>query len=368
MNVRSKEVYLVVGGSGLLGRHIVERLRDRGDSVAVLDLVQRYDSDDIPFYSGDIAEEGVVLSVLGKCGATCVIHTASPHATTAAPSLLWRVNVVGTEAIISACLAAGARKLVYTSSSGVVFTGSDLNGIDETTPYPEKSMEVYMETKIRAERAVINANGKQGLSTTVIRPSGIFGPGDRQLMVGLYNIYDRGRTGVQIGNNKNLTDWTYVTNVADAHILAADKLSPSSNPPVAGEIFFITNDEPIPFWDFTNGVWERLDAIHPGKRVKKKPIIIPRTLGIIMGAFSELMAWLLRQKPTFTRFSVIFSCTARWHNIDKAKRALGYEPKVSLAEGMDILVDVRCLLGLLAANRTLISLTVVEPRAEKVFC
>lgn len=167
-------------------------------------------------------------------------------------------------------------------------------------------------------------------------------------MVGLYNIYDRGRTGVQIGNNKNLTDWTYVTNVADAHILAADKLSPASNPPVAGEIFFITNDEPIPFWDFTNGVWDRLDMIYPGKRVKNKPFIIPRTLGIMLGAFSELIAWLLRQKPTFTRFSVIFSCTARWHNIEKAKRALGYEPKVSLGEGMDILVDVRCLLRPLA--------------------
>lgn len=83
--------------------------------------------------------------------------------------------MVGTEATISACLAAGVRKLVYTSSSGVVFTGSDLNNIDETFPYPEKSMEIYMETKIRAEKAVINANGKQGLLTTIIRPSGIFG-------------------------------------------------------------------------------------------------------------------------------------------------------------------------------------------------
>jgi len=274
-----------------------------------------------------------------QCGATCVIHTASPHATTAPPSLFWKVNVEGTNTIISACLAAGVRKLVYTSSSGVVFTGSDLNGIDETLPYPPKPMDVYMETKIRAEKAVISANGKQGLLTTVIRPSGIFGPGDRQLMVGMYNTYDRGSTGFQIGNNKNLADFTYVTNVADAHVLAADKLSPSANLPVAGEIFFITNNEPCPFWDFANGIWDRLDVIYPGKRIKKKPIIIPRILGIIIGAISEFSAWVLGRKTTFTRFNIAFSCAATWHRIDKAKRVLGYEPKVKLADGMDILVD-----------------------------
>lgn len=74
MDGRAKEVYLVLGGSGLLGRHIVERLRDRGDTVAVLDLVQRHDSDDIPFYSGDIAEKDVVLSVVKK---VCIITTCS---------------------------------------------------------------------------------------------------------------------------------------------------------------------------------------------------------------------------------------------------------------------------------------------------
>ncbi|TFK37252.1 hypothetical protein BDQ12DRAFT_685561 [Crucibulum laeve] len=338
MSKETKEMYLVVGGSGLLGRHIVEQLRDRGDSVSVLDLVQRHD--DVPFYSGDISEEDVALSALKTSGATCVIHTASPHATTAPPALFWKVNVEGTNAVIAACLASGVKKLIYTSSSGVVFTGSDLNGIDESFPYPTKPMDVYMETKIRAEKAVIAANGKNELLTAIIRPSGIFGsPGDRQLMVGLYNIYDRGRTGVQIGNNKNLTDWTYVTNVADAHVLAADKLSTPADPPVAGEIFYITNDEPWPFWDFTNGIWDRLDAIYPGRRVKKKPFIIPRALGIVMGAVSELIAWVLGKKPTFTRFSVIFSCTARWHNIQKAKRALGYRPRVRLADGMDRLVD-----------------------------
>ena len=217
-------------------------------------------------------------------------------------------------------------------------------------PYTQKSLDVYTGTKVVIEKAVISANGKDGLLTTIIPLSGIFGyasfihcnrqliifysPSDRQLMVNLYNIYDRGRTGVQIGNNTNLTDWTYVTNVADAHILAADKLSLSNDPPVAGEIFFITNDEPWLFWDFMNGIWDRPDVTYPSKRVKKKPLVIPRTLGT-MAAISELIAWILGMKPTFTCYSIAFSCTARWHKIDKAKRALGYQPKVRLGDCTD---------------------------------
>ncbi|KAE9385218.1 NAD(P)-binding protein [Gymnopus androsaceus JB14] len=333
------DIYLVVGGSGLLGRHIAKQLQDRGDNVSVLDIVQRYD--DVPFFHGDICEEGVVLSVLKRTGATCVIHTASPQAKTAGPTLFWKVNVDGTKLIITACIEAGVKKLVYTSSSGVVFDGSDLQNADENYPYAKKPLDVYMETKIQAEKAIIAANGVNDLSTVILRPSGIFGPGDRQLIAGLYNTYLTGRTNIQIGNNKNLTDWTPVVNVADAHILAADKLSnpyPSNRSEVAGQIFFITNDDPWFFWDFTNGIWNRLDAYFPGKRQPTKKRIIPRWLGMCLGAFFEFEAWLRGRKPSMTRFTITFSCAKRWHNISKAKKVLGYQPRLSISDEMDAVV------------------------------
>lgn len=156
----------------------------------------------------------------------------------------------------------------------------------------------------------------------------------------LWNSYNTGRSGIQIGNNTNLVDWTYVTNVADAHILAADKLAADASPPVAGEVFFITNDEPQPFWDFSNGVWDRFDVVYPGRRVKKNPTIIPPLLARIMAFISETIAFLLRRKTDFTRFNIQFSYTARWHTIEKAKKALGYKPQISLSEGMDKYVEV----------------------------
>ncbi|KAH7875550.1 uncharacterized protein C8R40DRAFT_1160514 [Lentinula edodes] len=297
------DVYLVIGGSGLLGRHIAKQLQDRGDNVSVLDIVQRYD--DIPFYHGDISDEAAVLSVLKQCGATCIIHCASPHAKSAAPEQFWKVNVDGTKALIAASTRLGINKFVYTSSSGVVFDGSDLENIDESHPYARKPLDVYMETKVQAEKIVLGANGKDG-------------------------------------NNKNLTDWTAVANVADAHILAADRLSTPISPdaPVAGEIFSITNDEPWYFWDFTNGIWSRLDAWFSGKRQKRTVRVIPRWLGMCLGVIFEFEAWIRGRKPSMTRFTITFSCAARWHNISKAKKVLGYNPQVSVEDGMDELVKV----------------------------
>ncbi|KAF5369441.1 hypothetical protein D9758_002522 [Tetrapyrgos nigripes] len=227
-----KDVYLVIGGSGFLGRHIVEQLKDRGDNVSVFDIVQR--TEDVPFYSGDISDQAQVATALRRSGTTCIIHTASPPAALNDPALYWKVNVDGTKAVIAAAVECGVRKLVYTSSAGVVFNGADLTDVDERLPPPDQPMDAYNESKAKAEEAVIEANGKGNLLTTALRPAGIFGPGDRQMMAGLYRVFEDGKTHFQIGDNNNLFDWTYVGNVAYAHLLAADKLeTPPPAPPLA---------------------------------------------------------------------------------------------------------------------------------------
>jgi len=86
-----------------------------------------------------------------------------------------KVNVEGTKTVISVCLAHGVKKLVYTSSAGLVFDGEDLIDADERLPPPEKPMDAYNATKAIAEQLVIEANGKEGLKTVSLRPSGIFG-------------------------------------------------------------------------------------------------------------------------------------------------------------------------------------------------
>lgn len=81
----------------------------------------------------------------------------------------------GTAAVIAAAVAVGVRKLVFTSSAGVVFNGADITDIDERLPYPEVPMDAYNDSKAKAEALVLAANGKGGLLTVALRPAGIFG-------------------------------------------------------------------------------------------------------------------------------------------------------------------------------------------------
>lgn len=85
------------------------------------------------------------------------------------------MNVDGTKAVIAAAVACKVRKLVFTSSAGVVFNGTDIIDVDERLPFPEVPMDAYNESKAKAEEAVLEANGKGGLLTVALRPAGIFG-------------------------------------------------------------------------------------------------------------------------------------------------------------------------------------------------
>lgn len=91
------------------------------------------------------------------------------------PALFHKVNVEGTKAIIAAAVETGVRKLVFTSSAGVVFNGEDIIDADERVPFPKVPMDAYNDTKAKAEVAVLEANGKGGLLTVALRPAGIFG-------------------------------------------------------------------------------------------------------------------------------------------------------------------------------------------------
>lgn len=191
-----------------------------------------------------------------------------------------------------------------------------------------------------AEEIVINANRADNtkLVTASIRPAGIVGEGDVQQLYHIINVYLQGRTGFQIGPNDNLFDFTYVENVAHGHLLAAHALlltyhaatQPLEHEKVDGEVFIITNDSPIYFWDNCRLIWNAAGSPHGTDHVWK----IPKDLGMVLGFWSEVVCKLLRKNPTFTRQRIIYSCMTRYFCIDKAKRRLGYRPIVSYEQGI----------------------------------
>lgn len=164
------------------------------------------------------------------------------------------------------------------------------------------------------------------------------GEGDAMVLYHLINIYRQGRTNVQVGDNDNLFDFTYVENVAHAHLLAARALlatATSSTIPldherVDGEAFLITNDSPAYFWDFARAVWAAAGSPHGTEHVR----VLPQGVGMMLGFLSEVFFWIIGKPPTFNRQRIVYSCMTRYYDISKAKRRLGYKPLVSLDEGI----------------------------------
>ena len=329
MTQGTTEKYLVIGGGGFLGKAIVDQLLDRGSIVSVFDMQKTFEDDRLEhYYIGNICNSDDLDQACQD--KTVVIHTASPIHGKAA-SLYHKVNVEGTDLVIQSCQRYAIRKLIYTSSAGVIYNGQNLFNADETTPYCQVHMDAYNETKAIAEQRVLAANGKNGLLTCALRPSGIFGPRDAQGSLAIVEAAKRGQWRMMIGSNDNLFDMTYVDNAAYAHILAADKMTPTSG--IGGEAFTITNDQPVFFWDYPKALYDGLGLKNT------QQIRLSTSLAYALGALMDTMAWLMSPwktlHPTLTRFRVQVISGNRYYDISKAKQLLGYRPIVSYEEAIE---------------------------------
>lgn len=339
------ESVLLIGGSGFLGLHLIQQFWQESprpkihvfDIRPLPDKISKYftfDPKEITIHVGDLTSEDDVKLAIKESNPTVIVHSASPiHGL--GQEIYEKVNVRGTANLIKCSKELGIKALVYTSSAGVIFNGNDVHNADETWPIPEVPMDGYNETKAIAEEMVLKANSpNENFYTVALRPAGIFGPGDRQLVPGLRQVLERGQTKFQVGDNNNLFDWTYAGNVADSHVLAAKKiLDPETVSSVGGEKFFITNDTPSYFWTLARTVW-KADG-----HVDKYNIVLSRPVAIFVGYLSEFFSKLSGKEPGLTPFRVKIVCAYRYHNITKAKTILGYKPNVGLEEGIRYTLD-----------------------------
>jgi nucleoside-diphosphate-sugar epimerase len=212
----------------------------------------------------------------------------------------------------------------------VVFDGRDEAGIDELAPYPKKYLAHYPHTKAIAEQQVLAANGPT-LSTVSLRPHLIWGPGDNHLFPRLIQRAQQGRLR-RVGTGKNVVDTTYVDNAADAHLLAANKLSPDA--PMAGKAYFISNGEPVPLWNLI----DRMLACGGMPPVKKH---ISAAAAYWIGSILETAYSVTgsREEPPMTRFVARQLATDHWFRLDAARRDLGYVPQITNDEGLKRLAD-----------------------------
>ncbi|HIJ90021.1 MAG: NAD-dependent epimerase/dehydratase family protein [Desulfobulbaceae bacterium] len=321
---------VVLGGSGFVGRALVQRLVAEGIETAVVARSSFLEADPlgVRVFSGDIGDADFLKNSLA--GYDTVIHLASKNGIWGDKKEYYRTNVVGTQNVLDACRANHIAALVYGSTPGVVYQKDDLCGVNERTPYARNYLSDYVRSKAIAEKMVLEANSAS-LKTMALRPHLVWGPGDANFIPRLLG-HARCRQLKRVGDGHNLVDVTYIDNAADAFVLAAKNLhGPASG---AGKPYFISQGEPVNLWNWLNKFFRRLDI----------PIVeesIPFHKAYLSGMFMEKAFALARIKrePCMTRFLAVQLAKSHWFSIENANRDLGYFPKVSTAEGINTILQ-----------------------------
>ncbi|MCH9684042.1 MAG: NAD-dependent epimerase/dehydratase family protein [Deltaproteobacteria bacterium] len=319
---------LVTGGCGFVGRHLADALADRGDEVTAVDVRGKAWRDDVAVQIVDIRDPDAIADAIE--GHDVVFHNASlVHTRRSREEDVWAVNLGGTDNVLAACRKHGIRKLVYVSSASVVYEGADIQNGDESLGYARTSQAAYADSKIAAEKKLL-AQSDDALATCSIRPHVIFGPGDTRLLPAILERARQGKMKFSVGNGTHLSDFTYVTNLTDALLAAEERLEPGS--PIAGEAFFVTNGEPMPFFAFVSKVLAHLDLPPIRGRV---PYFVAYSVAAAKETWDTVVrGGTLNSEDGFSRFAVRYLCTHHYFDIGKAKRMLDWAPQVSLEDGI----------------------------------
>ena len=327
---------LVTGGTGFLGRRLVERLLAQGRSVVVLgrtpapELEQR----GVRFVRASLDDSAAVSAACAGIGT--VFHVAAKVGVWGRYDDFFHANVLGTRALLAGCRAHGVARLVHTSTPSVVFNGHNLAGADESLPLTTACPSPYPLTKAIAEREVLAANSPD-LRTVALRPHLIWGVGDPHLVPRILARARAGRLRI-VGDGQNRMDMVHVENAVDAHLaaeaaLAAQSPQAGAQPGAGGRAYFITNGEPVILWDWINGL---LSALGEPPITRCVSLQTATAVGALCEAAWRVLP--LKGEPPMTRFIAAELAKDHWFSIAAARRDLGYAPRISMAAGTAELV------------------------------
>lgn len=329
---------LVTGGTGFLGRRLVERLLTEGRDVAVLARTPARDLEErgVRFIRASLDDAPAVRTACA--GIETVLHVAAKVGVWGRYDDFFRTNVLGTRALLQGAREHGVRSFVFTSTPSVVYNGRDLAGADESLPLTTRCPSPYPLTKAIAEREVLAANSEK-LKTIALRPHLIWGVGDPHLVPRVLARARAGRLRI-VGAGRNKVDMVHIDNAVDAHLLAESALR-RGNPigyragegRAEGRAYFITNGEPVVLWEWINGLLRALGEPPVTKRISLRA-------AFAVGAVCEGLWRLLpvQSEPPMTRFVAAELAKDHWFDISAARRDLGYAPRVSMAQGTEELV------------------------------
>jgi len=317
---------LITGATGLLGGHLIKELQQRGEDIRALVLpvenADKLEKQGVEVVRGDITDAGTLGPAVQDV--ELIFHLAGMMGVWRPLSDYRLVNVTGSENLYKAAQKAGVRRYVHTSSHTVYGLGYGrfLTENDALRPDPDP----YSLTKAEGDRLMRRLMFNSEVETVIIRPGTFFGPGDR-LHFGRMAQKMKDGKGVIIGRGDNALPFCYVTDVVQGFMLAAYH----ENAP--GNVYNITNDLPLTQLEMFNAIADAVAGVRPTRHLPYLPIYY----GSIVA--EKVVARVTRTKPIVTQLGAMMFGSDNRHSVEKARRELGYEPKVDLRTGITLATE-----------------------------
>ena len=312
------ERVLVTGATGFTGGVLAQRLKARGHRVRVLVRDQRRAAvlaeQGFELAHADLVDADGVEQAVSGCQR--VYHVAAVFRTAGHPDAYYhRVNAGGVENVLAAARKHGVERTVIVSTAGV-HGGVERIPSDESAPY--QTGDIYQESKLAGERIALDAIGS-GQPVAVARPTGIFGPGDTRFLK-LFRAIHRGRFRM-FGSGEVMFHLSHVNDVADGIALCGE------HPAAEGEVFLIGSDEYGTLNELVSKIAAAVGVDPPRGHLPVWPLMAAARV------CESVCVPLGIDPPLYTRRCEFF-IKPRAFSIDKAKRLLGFEPKVTLEQSV----------------------------------
>jgi nucleoside-diphosphate-sugar epimerase len=318
---RSDMEVLITGGNGLLGRHLVRALQDRGDGVRVLVLpgedASWLEERNVTVDRGDVRRPETLTAPVS--GVEAVLHLAGMMGVWRPMADYHAVNVTGTANVCRAALIEAVR-VVHVSSWTVygMALGQPVREQHPFTPFSEP----YATTKAAGDLVVQRMIAEEDLPAVIVRPGTFFGPGDRLHFGRMADRLCAGR-GVIVGSGDNALPFVYVTDVVQGLLRALESEH------ALGQAYNITNDRPLTQAEFLHAIAREVGASPPRVHVPYRALYAAGYAAEVLGRLTRS-----QRQPLVTRLGVKLFGTDNRHAIDKARRELGFSPQVGLEEGV----------------------------------
>ncbi|HKJ37101.1 MAG TPA: NAD-dependent epimerase/dehydratase family protein [Solirubrobacterales bacterium] len=312
----------VTGASGFVGGALAESLLADGWRVRALarsdGAAAKVAERGAEPVRGDLDDPGAIAA--GADGCRVAFHAAALPAEWGSREEFERANVQGTGNALAGCREAGVERFVHVGTEAACFDMQPLVDIDETEPLKPGSKVLYSSTKARAEQLVVAANAP-GFETVTLRPRLVWGPGDPNILPGFADAVETGRF-TWVGDGRHLTSTTHIDNCVHGLRLAAERGRP-------GEAYYVTDGEPVRFRRFITDLLATRGVTPPDKNT---PRIALRVLASTLE--SAWRAFPFPGDPPITRLAYFLIANEVTIDISKAREELGYEPRITVEEGL----------------------------------